>query len=80
MRKMQHNTLYTLTKCFGDSIWKIKEGRLKLKAVNLSVIVKSKVLTSFVLNMFLSWYTWNIFAAMPYEMGFPATHKKETLD
>ena len=52
--KMQDNSLCTLTKeRFGDSIQKIKQGSMKKKKLNFSVIVVSKNLTSFVINKFL---------------------------
>ena len=51
MIRMQHNSLYTLTKeSLGDSILKIKQGSLKLTKLNLSVIVVSKILTSLVIS------------------------------
>ena len=58
--KMQHTSLYTLTKeWFGDSIQKIKQGSLKKKYIYIyifffSVIVVSTNLTSFMINKFLS--------------------------
>ena len=53
MIKMQHKSLYTLTKeWFGDKIWKIKQGSLKKTKLNFSVIVVRKILTSFVINKF----------------------------
>ena len=54
--KMQHTSLYTLTKeWFGDSIQKIKQGSLKKYIyIFFSVIVVSTNLTSFMINKFLS--------------------------
>ena len=80
---MQHNSLYTLSKeWFGDSVWKIKQGLLKKTKLNLSVIVVSKNLTSFVINKFLAWqsgYAWNIFAS--YHMKWVSRDpQKETIN
>ena len=43
MVKAQHNSLSTLTKeWFSDSLWKLKQGSLKKRKLNFSVIVVIK--------------------------------------